>query len=607
MRKILFIGLIFSLLCSCSNLDYTEGGDGEFGTPLSVTSASILMTRGTSTTLTNGSIGVFRLAANGYTAQNNVRYDYNSTTGAWVKNSNDIYLGNNAATICAYSPIGAAGVTATADPTKITLTSQKYDVAQDLCYARNVTGVTNALPNVSFDMLRAYAKMTFNITHPASTYSGAGVVTQIGIANAGLNSTGTLNVTNGTYGAGTTGTVSFNPSIPAIAVGQTVSTSVMLVPVTTAMSGNLTFTFTVDGAVKTMTLDALSNNLATLLPGNDYQVNVTLGYTLTESNCYIVKPGGTVYIPVSRAYKSSPVSFSSPWTAGLLWTDKSPKLSASGTVASVTANNTNSSSGYITVKAGSAEGNAVVFAKNSSGAIIWSWHIWVTNYDPDNGGTTCNYDNGASVVTFMDRNLGATTVAPAAISSQGLLYQWGRKDPFPASYSVSSGVEPTLYGSVTTVTRRQTSSSSSTVLVNTVKNPLTFYYGTSSNSYDWYSTTSSTHNNTLWGATKTVYDPCPVGWKVPSWNGTASPWEGLTTSGTWNDGYSFPSIGYYPAAGYRNYSSSGALTSVGSIGVNWSATAYNGNAYDLDIDNTNVMPHDNTQRAAGLSVRCVKE
>ena len=36
--------------------------------------------------------------------------------------------------------------------------------------------------------------------------------------------------------------------------------------------------------------------------------------------------------------------------------------------------------------------------------------------------------------------------------------------------------------------------------------------GVEESGYDWL---YSDHDNELWGAVKTVYDPCPKGWKVP--------------------------------------------------------------------------------------------
>ena len=68
------------------------------------------------------------------------------------------------------------------------------------------------------------------------------------------------------------------------------------------------------------------------------------------------------------------------------------------------------------------KGNAVVAAKDDKGHVLWSWHIWLT--DMPQGQEFLNGD------VVMDRNLGAVSVTPLSQESYGLLYQWGRKDPF---------------------------------------------------------------------------------------------------------------------------------------------------------------------------------
>jgi len=113
------------------------------------------------------------------------------------------------------------------------------------------------------------------------------------------------------------------------------------------------------------------------------------------------------------------------------------------------------------VKAGK-EGNALIAARNSKKEIIWSWHIWVTNNEPDNLAnaivyTTYPWDesgihgglNAPRIVGYsvMPCNLGAlafrsddqsdyclprgTRFDDTQIKTFGMVYQWGRKDPFP--------------------------------------------------------------------------------------------------------------------------------------------------------------------------------
>lgn len=78
---------------------------------------------------------------------------------------------------------------------------------------------------------------------------------------------------------------------------------------------------------------------------------------------------------------------------------------------------------------GEVEGNAVICVRDAEGQILWSWHIWVTDSQI---GTS--QGNG---LDWMDRNLGALNNEPGNIANRGMLYQWGRKDPFlpsPAAY-----------------------------------------------------------------------------------------------------------------------------------------------------------------------------
>ena len=77
------------------------------------------------------------------------------------------------------------------------------------------------------------------------------------------------------------------------------------------------------------------------------------------------------------------------------------------------------------------EGNAVIAVRDDLGNILWSWHIWLTDQPQGQ-----EYYNGAG--TMMDRNLGATSATPGYVVALGLLYQWGRKDPFLGSSSISS-------------------------------------------------------------------------------------------------------------------------------------------------------------------------
>ena len=112
-----------------------------------------------------------------------------------------------------------------------------------------------------------------------------------------------------------------------------------------------------------------------------------------------------------------------------------------------------------------------------------------------------------------------------------------------------------------------------------VKNPTTFITGGSGTDYDWV---YSSRDNTLWQTSKTIYDPCPPGWKVPA-GGDSGVWSKALGSSdsfdyTWNStskGMNFSgkfgsaSTIWYPAAGYLEYDD-GCLYNVGYFGFWWS-------------------------------------
>ena len=93
------------------------------------------------------------------------------------------------------------------------------------------------------------------------------------------------------------------------------------------------------------------------------------------------------------------------------------------------------------------EGNAVIGAYDAGGTLIWSWHVWAADYDPEAEGGAV-YFNGYSMMT---RNLGALAADNSSVenilASYGLYYQWGRKDPFigPSSYNAANGASASMY------------------------------------------------------------------------------------------------------------------------------------------------------------------
>ncbi|MDR3118817.1 MAG: fibrobacter succinogenes major paralogous domain-containing protein [Mediterranea sp.] len=342
-----------------------------------------------------------------------------------------------------------------------------------------------------------------------------------------------------------------------------------------------------------------------------------------SSNCYIVAPGSApIAIPVSRANEFAKAAGSTPaigeatvFGAKLIWSDtdagNNTGLGGDGCIAGLDISGPGSA-GHIIVYPGRREGNAVIAVTVGAGTdcIKWSWHIWVTSYDPKSNHRTGTGPDGTTH-TFMDRNLGAlNTGGPnlrwGAPESLGLHYQWGRKDPFPAD----GNTEKTIYtanGPDIVEAHKTDNGGGGVSIATTVHTPLTFYYLYIDSYTDWCSVT--TDSDTRWGNNpyvKSLYDPCPAGWRVPS----EQAWLGRTAANfAYTDipaGRYHEQTGWYPASGYRgNYD--GKTSGLGREGYYWSATVTGKYAYILFFDSDHVYPSAAFNRACGFSVRCVRE
>ena len=250
------------------------------------------------------------------------------------------------------------------------------------------------------------------------------------------------------------------------------------------------------------------------------------------------------------------------------------------------------------------EGNAVIAAKDVNGKILWSWHIWLTDYPQGQV-----YYNNAG--TFMDRNLGATSATPGDVGALGLMYQWGRKDPFLGASDIEYD---------------------SSIAESTIKWPSAVYntLGTLEYTLSHPTTYVADFNHieelVLWtipGETKSVYDPCPAGWRIPdggAWEKAAGSHGTSCNYDTKNEGVNFSGIFgsdnviWYPAAGIRassDYEDSWVtadLLLVGAYGDYWSAS-FDGRYADFlhyyIFDNA-FDPRQYSSCGYANSVRCIK-
>ena len=336
----------------------------------------------------------------------------------------------------------------------------------------------------------------------------------------------------------------------------------------------------------------------------------TGGYTnlsATETaNCYIISQSGNYCFLTIKGNNPSEFLHLTE-SASVLWESfgTSTAPSVGDLIKSVSYKD-----GYIAFQTADVfkEGNAVIAAKDADGNILWSWHIWLTDQPQGQ-----EYFNNAG--TMMDRNLGATSATPGDVGALGLLYQWGRKDPFLGYSSISDAV--VAKSTITWPSSVSTSSSHGTVSYVTA-NPTTFVYASSS-PYDWH---YSSRDNTLWTTsdkTKSIYDPCPSGWRVPDGgsNGVWSKAKGSSsefdhTYSSSNEGMNFSgkfgsaSVIWYPASGCRGYDD-GGFGGVGSLGVCWSASPSNNDAYDLYFNILDYVNLSDDHRAYCYSVRCLQE
>lgn len=361
---------------------------------------------------------------------------------------------------------------------------------------------------------------------------------------------------------------------------------------------------------------------------------------LYQPNSYWVLPGTTsITIPIEKAFRIWEYYGSSEGknrlpsemvegelTPVLYWQDAPIILSQSALSIS---GNSRSDIIIVALAGGTVEGNAVVALQDGSGAIRWSWHIWVTD-DP-----TIDTNLNGGGFTWMDRNLGATSAIAGEVGTIGLAYQWGRKDPFPLP-KVWSSTEPTLqkdHGEIATAVNRDLTNENTSQInfKNSIAFPLSFIKKVTSSS-DWYNPTTSLDErwDERWDRAeggcfhKSPFDPCPAGWRVPShkydeaekakWD--TSPWQEIIDkqveeNGLVTNSRNWKKFGVHPISGYRTQS--GGITSTTTYGYLWSASAeaLEANTGDLKAYtfyySKSIGQQSRLGSTFGFSVRCVKE
>ena len=292
-------------------------------------------------------------------------------------------------------------------------------------------------------------------------------------------------------------------------------------------------------------------------------------------------------------------------------------------------------------------GNAVI-AVMKNGTVVWSWHLWFIHDDALNTTACWNYQNKR--YDFTNESLGMKytawsgtsysssrsiyvkvrqtrgQISPATRAEAVLIitqfpgnireasttfYQFGRKDAFPPIDAVTEGTFNNDAGDNMSIQ-------------NGIQHPENFYTSGSSwtNNYSYYNLWSA--NNTITGfndnaIVKTVYDPCPVGFKLPASNAfTSFSYTGQNdheANGTsWYNGWNFsnkptaPDASvYFTNSGYRDQR--GIADYMYELGLYWSAVPNNAiYGCSLYFGRHKVWPLNNYYfRSIGMSVRPVAE
>lgn len=312
-----------------------------------------------------------------------------------------------------------------------------------------------------------------------------------------------------------------------------------------------------------------------------------------------------------------------PAKAELLWQD------APGLISNVQYNNSQmqlfvNPENYISFQVNALtirQGNAVIAIKDAGDNVLWSWHIWVTD---ENIGQTIEVTNHQSQkYKFMPVNLGwcdgrTETYAErsckvkftagdaskeviikqvsASITTGGNhpYYEWGRKDPFPPSNGLAN-TNKIWYdkdgNAHTESPQTENLSTGIACIKNYILKPDVMHsqYSGDNTYANLWSADNNVYTANDENVIKTIYDPSPVGFKLPPSNaftGFTTTGESVSTlsqiNGEWDSslkGWNFYTDSsknktiFFPASGYRF--STGGANVVGGFGVCWSAVPSN--------------------------------
>lgn len=312
------------------------------------------------------------------------------------------------------------------------------------------------------------------------------------------------------------------------------------------------------------------------------------------ANCYIIDKPGIYTFKATKGTTTEPLA--SIGSVEVLWETwgNTEKVTSNSVISAV---DFEKDQVYFRIDEDHHAGNAVIAVRNDMGTIIWSWHIWI----PETAIVTDLYNLSRHYT--MDRNLGALVAASAdgaTPESVGLLYQWGRKDPFVGAGDMMTAQPAEVAGERMSLHGGQMSTAK------TIKNPTLF----ADNEGNW----NSSSVNNLWGEEKGIYDPCPPGYRVPYRSEylpfTNSPadipgWEYIPENHVFSIG---TPVTYFPLGGYLSWD--GTYQNVGKSERVWTSRSHDTAKYAYNFrispDGDNVSyGNSGKEKANGYAVRCV--
>ena len=449
-------------------------------------------------------------------------------------------------------------------------------------------------------------------------------------------------------------------------------------PVTNYNLANATGANAIENTANCYVISAPGTYRIPLVYGNAIKGGATnaSAYTSTAPATYLPKSGGGFYDedlilhtfvdhnddPITSPYINIQNASDQATSAKVIWEDCSDIVTAP----TVTGSGANSYLTFTIKKENLQNGNAVVAVTNATGKVMWSWHLWFTpksslkkiavtsdgaeyKYMTDNLGWKYTKWTGGlkrEVVVKIEQQAETGEKKTATITLKqapgnnvregyGSLYQWGRKDPLPGTdtfypntgYKFNDGY--TIVGEQSTDYNNPVNKQrmEKRTIGLSIREPGIMLPKVGGGKLSWsyrqyinlWSADNDSYAGTVRNGKKTIYDPSPVGFKVPD----AYAFKDFSLTGAvWSNGYTLKADNdkeiYFQAGGYRD-GNDGTIKSVGSYALYWVGIATKrgttgGPGYGLRIKMENgtlsapINPsNDYGNRAYGFGMRPVAE